>query len=78
MPPRAGTFVGNVGDLLERYQERLIDRTLVCESGIHGFPQIKEMLEVGFNAFLVGETLAKSNDPEAILKTWCQNVADSS
>jgi indole-3-glycerol phosphate synthase len=39
----------------------------VAESGIHTPADIRRLQEVGFQAFLVGEHLMKSSDPEKAL-----------
>jgi indole-3-glycerol phosphate synthase len=41
---------------------------LVSESGIHGPDDIAKLRAAGYTAFLVGEHLMKSGDPEAALK----------
>ena len=38
------------------------DKMLVCESGIKGREEIDEFEKIGAHAFLIGETLMKSND----------------
>ena len=43
---------------------------MVAESGISTADEINELRGLGFNAFLVGETLMRSADPSGILKTW--------
>lgn len=40
----------------------------VAESGIHSRADVERLMAVGFQAFLVGEHLMKSNDPTAALK----------
>lgn len=39
----------------------------ICESGIDSEVQMNELLELGYEAALIGETLVKSNDPSARL-----------
>jgi indole-3-glycerol phosphate synthase len=41
---------------------------LVSESGIHSAEDIAKLRDAGYSAFLVGEHLMKSGDPEAALK----------
>jgi indole-3-glycerol phosphate synthase len=41
---------------------------LVSESGIHSAADIAKLRDAGYSAFLVGEHLMKSGDPEAALK----------
>jgi indole-3-glycerol phosphate synthase len=45
---------------------------LVSESGIHGPEDIAKLRSAGYTAFLVGEHLMKSGDPEAALKRLVQ------
>jgi indole-3-glycerol phosphate synthase len=45
---------------------------LVSESGIHGPEDIAKLRAAGYTAFLVGEHLMKSGDPEAALKRLVQ------
>jgi indole-3-glycerol phosphate synthase len=45
-------------------------RLFVFESGVASRAQIEEGLASGFKAFLIGETLMKSKDPEALLRTF--------
>lgn len=44
------------------------DLILVCESGMSQAEQIRQGLAQGFSAFLIGETLVTSSDPEATLR----------
>ena len=44
------------------------DRIFVVESGIRGRSEILELLDAGADAFLIGESLITSNDPEAMLR----------
>jgi indole-3-glycerol phosphate synthase len=43
--------------------------TVVSESGIAGVEQLRRLAEAGVDAVLVGETLMRSADPEAALRT---------
>jgi indole-3-glycerol phosphate synthase len=54
--------------LPEKYPE-LKNKILVSESGINSASQINELKSAGFAAVLIGETLLKSNDPGAKIKT---------
>ena len=45
------------------------DTVLVSESGLSTSEQLKRLRAVGFDGFLIGETLMRSNDPEATLRT---------
>lgn len=40
----------------------------VCESGIYNNQEVKEMMQAGFHAFLVGESLMRENDIEKAVK----------
>ena len=42
----------------------------IAESGIQGKEDILQMKESGANAFLVGEVLVRSKDPEQLLRKW--------
>jgi indole-3-glycerol phosphate synthase len=42
---------------------------MISESGIDSPEQIAELSELGFDAFLIGESLMRSADPEAALRT---------
>jgi len=54
--------------LPEKYPE-LKNKILVSESGINSASQINELRSAGFRAVLIGETLLKSNDIGAKIKT---------
>jgi indole-3-glycerol phosphate synthase len=45
------------------------DRVRVAESGIHGASDLQRLAQAGYDAFLVGEHLVKSEDPEAAVRT---------
>ena len=44
------------------------DRVRVAESGIHSLGDLDRLRGVGYDAFLVGEHLVRSNDPEAAVR----------
>jgi len=44
------------------------DRVRVAESGIHRLRDLDRLRGVGYDAFLVGEHLVRSNDPEAAVR----------
>ncbi|MBN9660662.1 MAG: indole-3-glycerol phosphate synthase TrpC [Acidobacteria bacterium] len=53
----------------ERLAARMPESMLkVAESGIHSRADVERLMASGFQAFLVGEHLMKSNDPTAALK----------
>lgn len=43
---------------------------MIAESGISTAEEIAELKDLGFDGFLVGETLMRSADPGSILKAW--------
>lgn len=43
---------------------------MIAESGISTAEEIAELNALGFDGFLVGETLMRSADPSGILKSW--------
>jgi indole-3-glycerol phosphate synthase len=45
--------------------------TVVSESGIAGAEQLGKLKDAGVDAVLIGETLMRSADPEAALRTLC-------
>ncbi|ADY74092.1 Indole-3-glycerol-phosphate synthase [Desulfurobacterium thermolithotrophum DSM 11699] len=45
-------------------------KVLVSESGIRGKEEIIKLRKAGVNAFLVGETLMRKENPEEVLKSW--------
>jgi indole-3-glycerol phosphate synthase len=44
------------------------DRVRVAESGIHGPDDIRRLRAAGYDGFLVGEHLVRSEDPEAAVR----------
>jgi indole-3-glycerol phosphate synthase len=50
-------------------RQRPANALLVCESGLSTPEHIQEMRQIGFDAFLVGESLMRSNDVAASLGT---------
>jgi len=46
------------------------NKTLVSESGIKGKEDIIKLRNAGVDAFLIGETLMRSEKPEEVLKSW--------
>lgn len=44
------------------------DRIFVVESGIRGKSEILELIDAGADAFLIGESLIQSSDPEVMLR----------
>jgi len=43
---------------------------MIAESGISTIDEINELKAVGFDGFLIGETLMKTDDPAALLGEW--------
>ena len=52
--------------------------TVVSESGIAGAEQLGKLKDAGVDAVLIGETLMRSADPEAALRTLCGDRAERS
>lgn len=50
------------------------DKVFVCESGLNSALEIKEMIELGYKAFLIGTSFMKSDKPEAELKKLIDEV----
>ncbi len=48
-----------------------LQRFAVCESGIKKREDIQRMRKIGYSAFLVGESLVTSADPETALRLLC-------
>ena len=46
--------------------------TVVAESGVSEPAQIRELHHAGLDAFLVGTSLMKANDPAALLRSLCE------
>lgn len=44
----------------------------IAESGIHSRKDVEDLLEAGFDAFLIGTALMSSNDPAATLADLCR------
>lgn len=66
-----GTFhtdINNSFRLAQRMREEGRDVVLVSESGIDSSETIKELQEVGFSGFLIGETFMKCDSPAESLK----------
>lgn len=49
------------------------EKIAVSESGIKGKEDILKLRSAGVDAFLVGETLMRSKNPETVLKNWISN-----
>jgi indole-3-glycerol phosphate synthase len=62
------TFQVTLDTSIELAQHMPAGALLVSESGIHGPEDIARLRAAGYTAFLVGEHLMKSGDPEAALK----------
>jgi len=48
---------------------------LIAESGLSSSDEIYELRDLGFNAFLIGETFMRSDDPEHEIQTLIAGVA---
>jgi indole-3-glycerol phosphate synthase len=62
------TFEVTLDTSLELAEHMPSGALLVSESGIHGAADIVKLRAAGYSAFLVGEHLMKSGDPEAALQ----------
>ena len=62
------TFTVTLETSLELAEHMPTGTLLVSESGIHDAADIAKLRAAGYSAFLVGEHLMKSGDPEAALK----------
>ena len=58
---RLDTTLGLLGDVFR-------DRTVVTESGIHSWADVRLMRKNNVHAFLVGEAFMRAEDPGAALK----------
>lgn len=61
--------------------ERLIaegphDKIMVSESGLQNAQSLRRLHELGFDGFLIGETLMRSNDPETALRDLIHAVSE--
>jgi indole-3-glycerol phosphate synthase len=43
---------------------------MIAESGISSREEIVELRSLGFDGFLVGETLMRAGDPKTVLEGW--------
>jgi indole-3-glycerol phosphate synthase len=50
---------------------------MISESGLESCEQLTELRNVGYSAFLVGETLMRSGDPEKELKEFVTEVTEN-
>ena len=58
------TFETSVDRVIELGRALPVDRVLVAESGIKDQTDIARLTKAGYDAFLIGETLVRSNQPE--------------
>lgn len=56
--------------LTQAVLEDRTERLLVCESGIKSLDDIIVMQKSGFQSFLIGETLVRSDDPESLIRQF--------
>lgn len=64
------TFEVSLETSLTLAREPRGDALLVSESGIDSFEEMERLRKVGFDGFLIGESLMRATDPEALLKAW--------
>lgn len=50
----------------------------ICESGIDNAAQIREMMDIGFDGFLIGSSLMKHNNPGVKLQKLISEVCNKS
>jgi indole-3-glycerol phosphate synthase len=66
------TFEVSLDTSIELAAEAGSEKLLVSESGIETIEDIKRLLGAGYRGFLIGETLMRSDDPEALLRKFTQ------
>ena len=71
------TFETTLSTSIELCQSVPQDRVVVSESGIHTREDVAQLRRAGINAFLVGESLMKSDDPGATLNGLFTDAKDS-
>lgn len=54
--------------ILEKYRDKLNNKTIITESGFNSRDEIVELENKGIRGFLIGTTLMQSEDPEQKLK----------
>lgn len=68
------TFKTDYTHSIDIYPELPKEKVLISESGINQAHQMKELLECGFNGFLIGEHLMKTIAPGETLKALIKEV----
>jgi indole-3-glycerol phosphate synthase len=48
--------------------------TLVAESGLHSYADVRRLHELGFSGFLIGETLMKADHPDSALRQLMSGI----
>ena len=71
-----GTFVTDVNNSFKMAELLPEDKLKVSESGISNPETIKQLRNVGFRGFLIGETFMKESDPGAALENFIKNLAE--
>ena len=69
-----GTFVTDVQWSFDIADKLSKDFLLVSESGISNPQTVKELRNVGYRGFLIGECFMKEQNPGEALKTFIQNI----
>lgn len=69
-----GTFITEVANSFRLAEQLPKDICKVSESGISSPDTIKELRQVGFNGFLIGENFMKTNSPGAALSEFISNI----
>jgi indole-3-glycerol phosphate synthase len=72
------TFETSVDRVIELASALPVDRVRVAESGIKDHGDIVRLTEAGYDAFLIGETLVRSEDPSCVVAELVgrESVAD--
>ena len=64
------TFAVSLETSIKLAREPRGEALLVSESGLDSLDQMDRLKEVGYDGFLIGETLMRAEDPEGLLKAW--------
>jgi indole-3-glycerol phosphate synthase len=66
------TFEVSLDTSIELAAEAGSEKLLVSESGIETIEDINRLRDAGYRGFLIGETLMRSDNPEALLRKFTQ------
>ena len=70
-----GTFVTDVNNSFNLIQRLPADAVKISESGISDVDTIRQLKEVGFHGFLIGETFMKEPDPGLALNQFIAQLS---